>query len=235
MAVLTLKRGTMAKGGKNGNDGVMAHVFDAYGTLFDVHSAVNRHAGSIGPDATAFSALWRTKQLEYSWVHALMGHHEDFWTLTERALDFAFDAMPQVSRTNRDDLLAAYETLDCYPEVRPTLQRLKDSGSRLAILSNGSFAMLEKAVESADIGGLLHDIFSVDAIATFKTDPAVYRMVTDEFDMKPSAISFQSSNRWDIAGAVSFGFRCCWINRTGVPDEYPGFAPNRILKDLNGI
>lgn len=209
-----------------------AYVFDAYGTLFDVHSAVNRHAGAIGPSASAFSALWRSKQLEYAFVHALMRAPADFWTLTERALDFSFAAMPDVAPDIRSDLLHAYETLDCYADVRPTLAALKTAGARLAILSNGSYAMLEKAVASADIGGLLNDIFSVEAIGTFKTDPAVYRMVRAEFALAPGDIAFQSSNRWDIAGASAFGFACHWINRTGQPDEYPDHRPAAILHGL---
>ena len=212
-----------------------AYVFDAYGTLFDVHSAVARHAARLGPNASAFSTLWRVKQLEYAFVHALMRQPADFWSLTERALDHCFEIMPDVPRNTRDDLLAAYETLDCYEDVRPTLRMLKDRGARLAILSNGSFAMLEKAIESADIGGLLHDILSVEAIGTFKTDPTVYRMVTDEFDMPPQSIAFQSSNRWDIAGATAFGFTTHWINRTGQPDEYPDHPPARILQGLSGL
>ena len=212
-----------------------AYVFDAYGTLFDVHSAVARFAEKLGPSAPTFSQLWRTKQLEYSWVHSLMGQYVDFWVLTERALDFAFASHPDVDKSLRDDLLSAYQTLDCYAEVKPVLSTLKEQGARLAILSNGSPVMLEYAVESADLGTVLHDIFSVDYLKTFKTDPRTYQMVSDEFGIKPENIAFQSSNRWDIAGARAFGFHTNWINRSGAIDEYPDQPPHKQLNDLTSL
>jgi len=209
-----------------------AYVFDAYGTLFDVHAAVRRHAGEIGPDGQLLSEIWRAKQLEYSWVGTLMGAFSDFWTLTERALDYAFQKVPSADRRLRDKLLEAYWRLDCYPEVPFVLKALKAEGARLAILSNGSAAMLESAVRSAALDTVLDDVFSVDAVRRFKTDPAVYEMVTTAWRIYPDAVSFQSSNRWDVAGAARFGFRTVWINRTGQPDEYSDFPPNLILPSL---
>lgn len=210
-----------------------SYVFDAYGTLFDVHSAVRRHEDRAGPDGRAFSELWRAKQLEYSWILSLMGAYSDFWKLTEEALDFAFARYPSVSPSLRPDLLDAYWKLDCYPEVPAALKSLKDRGARLAILSNGSPAMLEAAVRSAALDTLLDDVFSVDAIRQYKTAPAVYEMVTMQWRVYPSAISFQSSNRWDIAGAAHFGMRAVWINRSSQPDEYRQFPPALILPSLN--
>ncbi len=102
-----------------------AYVFDAYGTLFDVHAAVRRYAGDVGPDGQLFSDVWRSKQLEYSWVRALMGGYQDFWALTEQALDYAFWRVPSVNKGLRDKLLQAYWKLDCYPEVPATLKMLK--------------------------------------------------------------------------------------------------------------
>ena len=127
-------------------------VFDAYGTLFDVHSAVRKHAESLGPDGLRLSELWRTKQLEYSWVRTLMGSYSDFWRLTEEALDFSLAAMPHIDASCRDKLLEAYWTLDCYPEVRAVLSRLHERGARTAILSNGSPDMLSAAIDSAGLG-----------------------------------------------------------------------------------
>jgi 2-haloacid dehalogenase len=212
-----------------------AYVFDAYGTLFDVHSAVRRHAEAIGPDGPLLSEIWRTKQLEYSWVRTLMGGYADFSALTGQALDFAFAKVPSADPSLKASLLEAYWRLDCYPEVPGVLRELKASGARLAILSNGSPAMLEAAVKSAALGALFDDVFSVDAVKRFKTDPATYRMVTDSWRIEPGAVSFQSSNRWDIAGASRFGFRTVWINRTNQPDEYPDFAPSRVLSSLEGL
>ena len=212
-----------------------AYVFDAYGTLFDVHAAVRRHAGEIGPDGQMLSEIWRAKQLEYSWVRSLMGAYADFWQLTEQALDFAFAKVPSADPRLRSDLLAAYWKLDCYPEVPAVLKALKADGARLAILSNGSPAMLEAAVKSAALDQFLDEIFSVDGVGRFKTDPAVYDMVTAGWRLYPASVSFQSSNRWDIAGAAKFGFRTVWVNRSGQPDEYRDLQPSLILPTLEGL
>lgn len=212
-----------------------AYVFDAYGTLFDVHAAVRRHAGEIGPQGQLFSELWRAKQLEYSWVSTLMGHYADFWTLTERGLDFAFAKMPGVDLRLRQPLLDAYWQLDCYEEVPGVLKALKASGARLAILSNGSPAMLESAIRSSALDTVLDDVFSVETVRRFKTDQSVYEMVTNAWRIYPDAVSFQSSNRWDIAGARRFGFHTVWLNRTGQPDEYEDFPPDLILPSLSGL
>ena len=213
----------------------MIYVFDAYGTLFDVHSAVRKHMDAIGPAGARLSEVWRNKQLEYSWVLALTGRYRDFWSLTEDALDFTFASVPDAKRSVRTDLLEAYRTLDCYSEVPDTLRRLRENGNKTAILSNGSPDMLRSAVESAGIGELLDDVFSVDAIQTFKTAPAAYALVTEAYDTRPNDVAFQSSNRWDIAGATAFGFRCTWVNRTGQPDEYGELAPERVVSDLSGL
>lgn len=212
-----------------------AYVFDAYGTLFDVHAAVRRHAEKVGPDAQRFSSIWREKQLEYSWVRALMGQYKDFWTLTQQALDTAFALVPTADKSLRDDLLNAYWTLDCYPEVPKVLTDLKATGAKLAILSNGSPDMLEAAVNAANIGDLLDDVFSVDMLRTYKTDERTYEMATTHYRIYPDAVSFQSSNRWDIAGATAYGFRTVWMNRTGMPDEYQDLSPAAVLSDLTGL
>ena len=212
-----------------------AYVFDAYGTLFDVHAAVRRHADAIGPDGQAFSDLWRAKQLEYSWIRTLMGAHSDFWTLTEQALDYAFARYPSADRSVRAALLDAYWHLDSYPEVPSVLKQLKDRGARIAILSNGTPQMLRSAVKTAGLDLIIDDIFSAETAGAFKTAPAVYDMVTTTYRLYPDAVSFQSSNRWDIAGATKFGFRTVWINRGGMPDEYADFGPSLILPSLESL
>lgn len=210
-------------------------VFDAYGTLFDVHAAVRRHAAEIGPDGQLLSDIWRAKQLEYSWVRSLMGAYQDFWALTEQALDQAFARVPSADRAIRQKLLDAYWTLDCYPEVPSVLRALKAAGARVAILSNGSPEMLGAAVKSAALDTVIDDIFSVDPTRRFKTDPGVYDLVTTQWRLYPDAVSFQSSNRWDIAGAAKFGFRTVWINRSKMPDEYLDLPPTLILPNLEGV
>ncbi|MGB3899899.1 MAG: haloacid dehalogenase type II [Mesorhizobium sp.] len=212
-----------------------AYVFDAYGTLFDVHAAVRRHADEIGPDGNRFSELWRAKQLEYSWVRTLMGTYTDFWQLTEQALDYCLRRFPSFDPAIRTKLLDAYWRLDCYPEVPAVLKALKATGAKLAILSNGSPEMLKAAAQSSALDQVLDDIFSVDAVRRFKTDPAVYEMVTLQWRLYPKAISFQSSNRWDVAGAAKFGFGTAWINRSNQPDEYNDFPPRLILPSLEGL
>jgi 2-haloacid dehalogenase len=212
-----------------------AYVFDAYGTLFDVHAAVRRHADRIGPDGQLLSEIWRAKQLEYSWVRTLMGAYADFWQLTEQALDFALRKVPSADPNLKATLLDAYWRLDCYPEVPAVLKSLKASGARLAILSNGSPKMLEAAVKSAALDQVLDDIYSVDMVRRFKTDPSVYDMVATGWRLYPGAVSFQSSNRWDIAGATKFGFRTVWINRSNQPEEYRDFPPALILPTLEAL
>ncbi|QDG76950.1 haloacid dehalogenase type II [Labrenzia sp. PHM005] len=212
-----------------------AYVFDAYGTLFDVHAAVRKHAAKLGPDAQRLSSLWREKQLEYSWVRALMGQYKDFWELTQQGLDTAFELVPSADKSLKDDLLNAYWTLDCYPEVPQVLTDLKATGAKIAILSNGSPDMLEAAAKASGLTDLFDEIFSVDSLRTFKTDPQTYEMVTTHFRIYPEEVSFQSSNRWDVAGATAFGFRTVWMNRTGQPDEYKDLSPKAVLADLTGL
>ncbi|WP_108659430.1 haloacid dehalogenase type II [Acuticoccus kandeliae] len=211
------------------------YVFDAYGTLFDVHSAVSRHAVDLGPDADRLSALWRAKQLEYSWVRSLAGRYRDFWDLTVDALDFAFAKISSAPVAMRETLLEAYHTLDAYPEVMDVLAALKQGGAQTAILSNGSPKMLEAAVTGARIADLLDAVISVDSLAIYKPDPRVYELVTNRFRLFPASISFQSSNRWDIAGASAFGFRTVWINRAQEADEYADMSPAVTLHSLAGL
>lgn len=216
---------------------VKAHVyvFDAYGTLFDVHAAIARHRAAVGTDADRFSELWRTKQLEYSWTMTLAGRYADFWTLTERALDYAFDRISTVDRALRSKLLDAYRHLDAFPDAREALTALKAQGARLAILSNGSPAMLDAAVEASGIGGLLDAVLSVDTVRQYKPRPEVYTLVTSRFGITPQQVAFVSSNRWDVMGAAAFGFRPVWINRGRSPDEYPEHAPVRVVTDLAAV
>jgi 2-haloacid dehalogenase len=211
------------------------YVFDAYGTLFDVHAAVRRHQDRVGPQAAFVSDLWRSKQLEYSWMLSLMKRYRDFWSLTEEALDYALQRMPPIDKTVRADLLDAYWTCDAYREVPQVLKELKARGAKLAILSNGSPKMLAAAVKSAGIGDVLDDVISVDEVKVYKPDPRVYDMVTTHFRLFPDAVSFQSSNRWDAAGAGAFGFRSVWVNRTGLPEEYNDIRPAAVLPNLEGL
>jgi 2-haloacid dehalogenase len=212
------------------------YAFDAYGTLFDVHSACARHGDRIGSDWQRLSELWRTKQLEYTWVHAASGVGASFWALTERSLDFALAATGiRLDDAARAALLDAYRELDAYPEVARVLSGLKERGARLAILSNGDPDLLERAIDSAGLDGLFEHVLSVAVTGTFKPMPAVYRLAVEAFDAVPERITFCSSNRWDIAGGSAFGFHTVWINRAGRPEEYPDMPAAHTLLTLEGL
>ena len=207
-------------------------VFDAYGTLLDVGSPVRRLAGVIGPKSDALAALWRTKQLEYTWVRSLAGVYRDFEQVTRDALIYSLQFLNIADNGFSDQLMEAYAAPDCYPEVKDALGALKLRGAKTAILSNGTPGMLKTATEAAGIGDLLDATLSVDQLGVYKTSPTAYRLATDFFDCIAAEVSFQSSNRWDIAGAAAFGFHTVWINRTNMPDEYSDLKPGRIVADL---
>jgi 2-haloacid dehalogenase len=213
----------------------MPYVFDAYGTLFDVHAAIARHRAAAGPDADRFSDLWRLKQIEYTWTRTLAGRYTEFWTLTQQALDYCFARFPSVDRKLRDALLNAYLKLDAFPDARQVLHELKARGARTAILSNGSPAMLASAVEAAGIKRDLDAMLSVDTVRMFKPRPEVYALVTKHFSVRPAEVVFVSSNRWDAMGATAFGFRTVWVNRSRAPDEYPDCPPAATVPDLSGL
>lgn len=208
------------------------YVFDAYGTLFNVHAAAARHRAEIGPEADRLSAIWRTKHLEYSWIHALAGRHAPFWTLAEQSLDFAMASVGVKNAALRDKLLSTYRVLDAFPEVPGVLAALKGRGATVSILTNGDPDMIADAVASAGLGHLLDAVMTVHEARIFKPAPAVYELVTRRFGCAASAVSFQSSNRWDIAGAKVAGFRTVWINRSGAPDEYPDMPADRVIASL---
>jgi 2-haloacid dehalogenase len=210
-------------------------VFDAYGTLFDVHAAIARHRAEAGPDADRMSEIWRSKQLEYSWTLTLAGRYRDFWTLTQRALDFALARVPSVPKTLRPKLLDAYFKLDAFPDARAILRTLKSQGHKTGILSNGSPDMLKGAVDGATLGADLDGVLSVDVLKMFKPRPEVYALVTDHFKCKPGDVTFVSSNRWDVMAGTSVGFRTFWINRARMPDEYPDFPAAQELRDLTAL
>ena len=216
-------------------EGIEACVFDAYGTLFDVHSAVGRHRDRVGETADSVSASWRAKQLQYTWLRSLMERWTPFAEVTEDSLDFALDEAGIEDESLRADLLAAYRSLACYPEVEGVLDTLRASGMRTAILSNGSREMLDAAVASAGIGSRLDAVLSVDDVRVFKPHPDVYRLACDRFAVAPRAVCFLSSNAWDAAGAATFGFRVAWVNRFGQARERLPDAPEVEIATLDPL
>ncbi len=219
----------------NASAAIQACVFDAYGTLFDVHSAVARHQAALGDLAAPVSQMWRTKQLEYTWLRSLMGHYEDFSRVTTDALDYALDAHDVNDDALRDKLLDAYLSLDCYDEVPGVLRQLSEAGIRTAILSNGSPGMLEAAVRGSGLADLLDAVISVHELAIFKPHPSVYRLACDRLDVTADAIMFMSSNAWDATGAKAFGFNVTWINRFSQRRERLGFSPDHEIADLTAL
>jgi 2-haloacid dehalogenase len=215
--------------------GIKACVFDAYGTLFDFASAPARCA-ELPPDKIgAVTALWRDKQLQYTWLRTIQGRYADFWQVTGEALDFTLDTLGLGRPSLRDALMQLYLTLDVFPEVPSTLERLKRGGMRTAILSNGSPRMLEAIVHNAGLGELIDLVLSVEEVGAFKTHPKVYQLAVDRLGVAAPAISFQSSNAWDAYAASAFGMRVIWCNRYGQrPERLPG-APDREIKSLTEL
>jgi 2-haloacid dehalogenase len=207
----------------------------AGGPRFDLGSALTAASGALGQRAEALGALWRQKQLEYSWLRSLMGRHADFWTVTGDALDYALARFGIEAPDIRAKLMGAYLALRAYPEVTPVLQALQRLKLRAAILSNGSPSMLAAVVSTAAIGPLLHDIISVEDVGVFKPHPTVYQRAVDRLGVTPDAICFLSANGWDIAGAASFGFRTVWVNRAGAPPERLPAGAAAEISDLGGL
>lgn len=214
---------------------VRAYIFDAYGTLFDVHAAIARHRDRAGPEADRISDLWRTKQLEYTWTLTAMGRYENFERLTERALDFALARFEKNDAALRSDLLDAYRKLDAYPDAKETLATLKRAGFPTGILSNGSPDMLRAAVNNAALGEVLDQVLSVDTLRFYKPRSEVYALVTEALGTAAREVVFVSSNRWDIAGAANFGFKPVWVNRARMPDEYPDLKPVAVIDRLSSL
>lgn len=208
------------------------YVFDAYGTLFDVHSAASRYADEIGAAWDRLSQVWRAKHLEYTWIYAQTGRHTSFWALTEQSLDTAIATVGGVPDGVRDKLLDAYKTLSAYPEVPGVLDHLRGSGAKCAILTNGDPDMIAQAAQSAGIADKLDRILTVHEAGVFKPDMRTYTIVTNAFDCAPADVSFQSSNRWDAVGANVFGFKTLWVNRIGAPAEYAETPPDRTASSL---
>jgi len=214
---------------------IRAYAFDAYGTLFDVHAAIARHREVIGPDADAFSALWRAKQLEYSWTRTLMGRYQDFWSLTEQALDHALRRFPSIDRSIAPALLDAYWRLAAYPDVVPALTRLRLMGHQIAIFTNGTAAMAEGAANASAVLPFVDMIVSVDDIRQFKTVPDAYGLLLRRLAMEAEEICLVSSNRWDIAGGKAYGLPAIWVNRSRMPDEYADLPPDRVIASLGEL
>jgi 2-haloacid dehalogenase len=202
--------------------GIEACVFDAYGTLFDVNSAARNAEDWLGDKWQPLAELWRAKQLQYTWLRSLTGHHADFWQVTGDALDFALSTLQLEDPALRVRLMNLYMVLSAYPEVTETLKSLKAGGMKLAILSNGSPAMLAAAAANAGIADLLDATLSVEEVKIYKPHPSVYGLACGRLNVVAARVCFLSSNGWDAYSAKAFGFRTLWCNRFGqAPERIP--------------
>ena len=214
---------------------IRAILFDVYGTLLDVHSAIARAGKGLGNGAAAVSLLWRQKQLEYTWVYSLRGEYRNFRSLTEAALDFALAGCEASSGPLRERLLQAYERLDAFPEVLAALGTLKERGLSLAALSNGDPDMLETGLQAAGLSSALDAVLSVAPLQVYKPDRSVYELGRSWAGAPAEEIAFVSANAWDAGGAAGFGFRTFWINRAGVAPEYGIDRHATVIRSLSGI
>lgn len=212
--------------------GIEACVFDAYGTLFDVNSAARVAQDSLGEKWQPLAELWRLKQLQYTWLRGLGGRHADFWQVTGDALDFAMSTLQVEDKALRFRLMNLYLALVTYPEVPDTLRRLKTGGMRLAILSNGTPAMLEAAVTTAGIADFFDAVLSVEEVKVYKPHPSVYQVACDRLNVGADRVCFLSSNGWDAYSAKAFGFRALWCNRLGQEPERIPETPDAQIATL---
>ena len=217
-------------------EGVRACVFDAYGTLFDVHGPLRKLAPEVGEKAEEISRLWRQKQLEYTWLRSLMGVHADFWHVTGDALDYALDFHGVSEPGLKDELMALYLKLEAYPEVVAALEAVRSRGKQTAILSNGSPSMLDSAVRHAGLDKLFTQVISVEDVGIYKPSRRVYRLAMQKLSLhETSAICFVSANPWDAQGAAHFGFQVARVDRFGLKDDRIPGKPAALIKDLSDL
>ena len=211
---------------------VKACVFDAYGTVFDIHAPTAAIADELGDKAQSLSEMWRAKQLQYTWLRSLMGAYTDFWQVTGDGLDYALAAHDIDNPDIRQRLMDLYLTLDAYPDAVATLQQLKDAGYATGILSNGSPDMLAAAAENSGLTPLLDQVLSVQDVGIYKPSARVYQLAVDRMGVSAQEICFVSANAWDVSGAADFGFQVAHLNRFGQPAERLPGTPKTVMKSL---
>ena len=213
---------------------IKAIIFDAYGTLFDVNSAAEKCKDKIGDKWERFANFWRTTQLEYTWLRSLMDRHKDFWQITEDSLDKSMKAF-KIDIKMKKDLLDLYKILSPYPEVKQTLEKLKEKKYKLAILSNGTPALLNELVRSNGLQNLFDDIFSVEEVKIYKPSSKVYDMPIKKYNMKKEDAAFLSANTWDVSGGGNYGFTSVWVNRNNNIFDNLDYIPKNEISGLNQL
>ena len=213
---------------------VKAIIFDAYGTLFDVNSAAEKCKNKIGDKWEGFANFWRTTQLEYTWLRSLMKRHKDFWQVTEDSLEKSMKVFG-IDMGMKNDLLNLYKVLSPYPEVKNVLENLKKKNFKLAILSNGTPALLDELVQSNHLKDLFDDLFSVESVKVYKPDSKVYDFPLKKYKIKPSEVTFLSANTWDVSGAGNYGYNSVWVNRNNAIFDNLDFKPKNEINNLTQL
>ena len=209
-------------------------VFDAYGTLFDVNSAAEKCKNKLGNKWESFANFWRTTQLEYTWLRSLMKKHKDFWQITEDSLDKSMKAF-KIDIRMKNELLDLYKILSPYPEVKETLEKLKEKKYKLAILSNGTPDLLNELVKSNDLQNLFDDIFSIEEVKIYKPSSKVYDMPIKKYNIKKEEAAFLSANTWDVSGGGNYGFTSVWVNRNKNIFDNLDYKPKNEISGLNQL
>ena len=209
-------------------------VFDAYGTLFDVNSAAEKCKDKIGGKWEGFANFWRTTQLEYTWLRSLMKRHKDFWQITEDSLEKSMKVF-SIDMSMKNDLLNLYKILSPYPEVKKVLENLKQKNFKLAILSNGTPALLEELVNSNHLKELFDDLFSIEQVGIYKPNSKVYDMPVQKYKIEKNEVAFLSANTWDVSGAGNFGYNSVWVNRNNAVFDNLDFKPKKEVNNLSHL
>ena len=213
---------------------IKAIIFDAYGTLFDVNSAAEKCKDRIGDKWEGFSNYWRTTQLEYTWLRSMMNRHKDFWAVTEDSLAKSMDVF-KIDPLMKNQLLDLYKVLSTFPEVKDVLQKLKKKSYKLAILSNGTPALLNKLVKSNNLDNIFNDIFSVEEVKTYKPDPKVYNIPVQKYQIQKNEVVYLSANTWDVSAGGNYGFKPVWVNRNKSIFDKLDYVPKYQIENLNKL
>ena len=213
---------------------IKAIIFDAYGTLFDVNSAAEKCKDKIGDKWEGFANFWRTTQLEYTWLRSLMKRHKDFWQITEDSLDKSMKAF-SIDSSMKNELLDLYKVLSSFEEVPKVLKKLKEKKFKLAILSNGTPALLNELVENNNLDNIFDDLFSIEQVGIFKPDYKVYDMPIQKYRIKKNEVAFLSANTWDVSGGGNYGYNAIWVNRNKNIFDNLDYKPNFEIKNLSEL
>ena len=213
---------------------IKAIIFDAYGTLFDVNSAAEKYKDKIGDKWESFANYWRTTQLEYTWLRSLMSRHKDFWQVTKDSLDKSMKAF-KIDPSMRNELLDLYKILSTFPEVTEVLKNLKEKNYKLAILSNGTPALLNELIKSNNLDNIFDDIFSIEEAGIYKPDSKVYDLPIKKYQIKNDEVAFLSANTWDVSGGGNYGYSSIWVNRNNNIFDNLDYKPKNEVKNLKQL